>query len=577
MAAFRRRSHRSRLRSGSLRFALRAALAVAAGCPTAIPVAAQEPAPEPVFTRSDTLRGSNGPARAWWDVGFYDLEVRVDPETRSIEGSNAITFTVVADPPATRELQIDLQSPLRLDSVTLRGTRLSLRREGAAWFAALPTTPRVGDRHTVVAWYGGTPLEASNAPWDGGFVWARDGAGAPWIATANQGIGASVWWPTKDWQGEEPDSQSIAVTVPEPLVNVSNGRLRSVRRNPDGTTRYEWFVAAPINNYNVAVNAGSYAHWHEVYDGARGPLSLEFWPLAENLDAAFEQWSGETRTMLACFEEWFGPFPWYEDGFKLVETPYLGMEHQSAIAYGNGYVNGYRGTDLSGTGQGLAWDFILVHEAAHEWWGNHVTTADVADMWVHESFANYAENLYTECLTGSTAAGAEYVVGTRARIQNDRPIVGTYGVQHEGSGDMYYKGGNLLHTLRQWVDDDTRWKSILRGLQEALGGGVTTGAAVEDYIADRTGIDLDAFFDQYLRTTRVPVLEWRIRSAVLEYRWADVVDGFAMPVDVRLEGGYTLSLRPSREWTRVPVPAGVDSLAVDPDWYVSSRPLLPES
>jgi aminopeptidase N len=523
------------------------------------------------FTRADSLRGSNGPARDWWDVRYYDLEVRVDPERREIDGANAITFEVVGDLPAAREMQIDLQEPLQLDSVTLRGARLALRREGAAWFAALPSAPRRGDLLTVTAWYGGRPLEAANAPWDGGFVWAEDGSGEPWVATANQGVGASVWWPTKDWQGEEPDSQRIAITVPEPMVNVSNGRLRSVRRNPDGTARYEWFVASPINNYNVAVNAGSYAHWHEVYDGVRGPLSLEFWPLAENLDAALEQWPAETRTMLACFEEWFGPFPWYEDGFKMVETPYLGMEHQSAIAYGNGYQDGYRGTDLSGTGQGLAWDFIIVHEAAHEWWGNHVTTTDVADMWVHESFAAYAENLYTECLTGSTAAGAEYVVGTRARIQNDRPVVGTYGVQHEGSGDMYYKGGNMLHTLRQWLADDARWKSVLRGLQEEFGGGTTTGAAVEGFIADRTGLDLGAFFEQYLRTTRVPVLEWRIRADALEYRWADVVDGFAMPVPVQIDGGYTLMLRPSAEWGRTALPADVDSLTVVPDWYVVSR------
>ena len=536
--------------------------------------AAQAPSAQ-VFPRADTLRGTEGPARAWWDVTYYDLEVTIDPAARTIAGRNGITFEVVAALPASRELQIDLQSPLSLDSVTFRGQRLDLRHEGNAWFTRVPAGAEEGigsDREwTVTAWYHGSPVVAVNPPWDGGIIWAEDGAGRPWVATANQGLGASVWWPNKDFQGEEPDSQRIALRVPDPMVEVSNGRLRSVTPHPDGTTTYEWFVSSPINNYGIAVNAGSFDHWQEIYDGVEGPLTLDFWPLGENLAAARAQWPNETRSMLRCFEDWFGPYPWYDDGFKMIESPHLGMEHQSAIAYGNGYQNGYLGRDLSGTGQGLAWDFIVVHEAAHEWWGNNITTRDVADMWVHESFANYSENLYTECLTGSERAGAEYVIGTRAAIQNDMPIVGAYGVQNQGSGDMYYKGGNLLHLIRQLVGDDAAWKATLRGLNTDFSRSIVTGADVEAYIASRTGLDLATVFDQYLRTTQVPLLEWSLEGTRLSYRWARAVEGLVLPVDVQVGGNVTVRLTPTETWQSRPVPEGTTGLVVDPDWYVEQR------
>ncbi len=377
-----------------------------------------------------------------------------------------------------------------------------------------------------------------------------------------------MWWPNKDTQADEPDSQRIAITVPDPLVDVSNGRLRSVTPHGDGTSTWEWFVAAPINNYDVAVNAGHYAHFGDVYPGEMGPLTLDFWPLEQNLEAARRQFA-QVPTMLGCFEHWFGPYPWYEDGFKLVETPHLGMEHQSAIAYGNGYQNGYRGTDLSGTGLGLEWDFIIVHEAAHEWWGNSVTTADLADMWVHESFANYAESLHVECLR-DREAGARYVRGTRERIQNDRPIIPAYGVNAEGSGDMYYKGGNMLHTIRQVVDDDDRWRSILRGIQATFRHEIVTGDQVRGYISERAGMDLDPVFRQYLTTTDVPVLELRAGDP-LRYRWTDVVDGFAMPVDVRV-GGECVRIRPMTEWRTDGLEASdPDEVGVDRDYYVHVR------
>ncbi len=519
------------------------------------------------FTRADTLRGSNGPARAWWDAAFYDLHVSVSPSDSAIRGWNAITYRVLR--PA-REMQIDLMAPLVVDSIVQEGRGLAHRRDGNALFVALAAPQRTGDRKTITVHYHGKPRVALRAPWDGGFVWTTDSLQAPYVATAVQGFGASGWWPTKDLQADEPDSQRVAITVPDPLVNVSNGRLRRVTRNADRTTTFEWFVTSPINNYDVAVNAGRYAHFSEIHDGEEGPLTLDFWPLAYHVQAAKQQFR-QVPPMLQCFEHWFGPYPWYEDGYKLVETPHLGMEHQSAVAYGNHYRNGYLGRDLSGTGLGLQWDFIIVHESAHEWWGNNITSKDIADMWVHESFANYAENLYTECRFGK-AAGAAYVIGTRAKVQNDRPIVGRFGVNNEGSGDMYYKGGNMLHTIRQLVGDDEKWRRVLRGLNATFRHQTVTGAQVQEYVSRETGMDLGPVFAQYLTTTRIPVLEYRVEGTALSYRWTDVVPGFAMPVRVMLAPSDSVMLRPTTAWQTTQA-AVRDAAAVraDPDFYVITR------
>ncbi|MGH6690800.1 MAG: M1 family metallopeptidase, partial [Gammaproteobacteria bacterium] len=435
---------------------------VAIGLMLAAAASAQAPR---VYSRADTLRGSNGPARAWWDVEFYDLHVAVSPADSSIRGWNAITYRVAESRTARAEgrvMQIDLQVPMVVDSIIQDRKALTFRRDSNAFFVTLVAAQPAGSKKTITVYYHGKPRAARRAPWDGGFVWQRDSVGNRFIATANEGLGASVWWPNKDWNGDEPDSQRVAITVPDSMMNVSNGRLRSVRRGPGGTT-WEWFVSSPINNYNVSVNAGAYAHFTDYYAGEKGTLTMDYYPLAIHADTARKQFR-QALPMMACFEKWFGPFPWYEDGFKMVETPHLGMEHQSAIAYGNQYKNGYLGRDLSRTGHGLKWDFIIVHEAAHEWWGNNITMNDHADMWIHESFANYSEGIYTECLDGKQA-GAEYVIGTRQGISNDRPIVPVRGVNAQGSGDMYPKGGNMLHTIRTILDDDVNWRGILRGAQ----------------------------------------------------------------------------------------------------------------
>jgi len=470
-------------------------------------------------------------------------------------------------------MQVDLMMSLAVDSIRQDGRPLAHRRDGNALFVRLIAPQRVGEMKTVTVHYHGRPRAAQHAPWDGGVVWTTDSLGGAWVATAVQGYGASGWWPTKDIQADEPDSQRVAITVPDPLVDVSNGRLRKVTHNTDRTTTYEWFVTSPINNYDVAVNAGRYAHFSEMYDGERGPLTMDFWPLTYHVEPARQQFAQAT-TMLQCFEHWFGPYPWYDDGYKLVETPHLGMEHQSAVAYGNHYQNGYLGRDLSGTGWGLKWDFIIVHESAHEWWGNSITSKDLADMWVHESFANYAENLYTECRFGK-AAGAAYVIGTRSKVQNDRPIVAHFGVNAEGSGDMYYKGGNMLHTIRQLVGDDEQWQGILRGLNATFWHQTVTGAQIEDYISRESGIDLRLVFAQYLTTTRIPVFEYKLDGSAISYRWADVVPGFAMPVRVSLTGTDSVTLHPTTTWQRAAgaVRDAVE-VRVDANYYVIARPVL---
>ena len=544
----------------------------------AVPAGAQQTQ----FTSADTLRGSNGPGRDWWDVTFYDLNVSVTPEDSTLEGSVSITYRVVGP---SGEMQLDLQPPMNLDAVLFGGADRAVRKDGNAWFVDMPHQ-ETGEVHTVVARFSGTPRLAVNPPWDGGYQWVRDGSGQAWIATSNQGLGASIWWPNKDLQSEEPDSQRTAITIPDPMIAVSNGRLMGTTSNGDGTSTFTWFVSNPINNYSVEVNAGSYAHWNETYEGESGPLTLDFWPLAENLQAAKNQWS-QVRPMLSCFEHWFGPYPFYEDGYKLIEVPYLGMEHQSGVTYGNDYANGYRGRDLSGSGHGLKWDFIIIHESAHEWWGNNITASDIADNWVHESFANYSENIYTECQTGSKEAGEEYVIGTRKNIRNRQPIVGPYGVNQSGA-DIYDKGGNLLHTIRQLVDDDNSWRQILRGLNAEFRHKNIAGREVEDYITRESGLDLSLVWDQYLRTTMVPVLEWHLgvgeegsvneggdaERSVLSYRWRNVVHGFDMPIKINLKTGEEIWLQPSEQWQMLESESG-DAIRfeVDPGFYVRAQPV----
>jgi len=541
-------------------------------CLGVAPLTLTAQAAPPVFTHADTLRGSNTPQRAWWDAAFYDLHVKVNPTDSSIVGHNEITYRVLKPAPR-REMQIDLQMPLVVDSIVQDGLELSARRDGNAFFVTLISPQRTGMKKTISVYYHGKPTVAIRPPWDGGFVWALDSLSRNWVVTANEGLGASVWWPNKDIYSDEPDSQRVAITVPDSLFDVSNGRLRSTTPHTDGTTTYEWFVRNPINNYDVAINAGHYAHFGDSYEGEKGKLTLDFYPLDYHLDTAKKQFQ-QVKPMLQCFENWFGPFPWYEDGYKLVETPHLGMEHQSAVAYGNHYKNGYLGRDRSQTGHGLLWDFIIVHESAHEWFGNSITMKDAADMWIHESFATYAEGLYTECQQGKKA-GAEYTIGQRKLIRNDVPIIGVYGVNHEGSGDMYDKGANMLLTIRQLVDDDARWRGILRGLGKTFWHQTVTTKQIENYISRQSGMDLSKVFDEYLRTTKTPTLEYKLEGQKLSYRWTAVVPGFAMPVKVTTSTGSYSWIRPTEKWKTMAVKLNrPEDFRVDENFYVNAKDLL---
>jgi aminopeptidase N len=511
------------------------------------------------FTRQDTLRGSITPEREWWDLNYYHLNVKVEPDKKFISGHNVVRYKVLN---AAKVLQIDLQQPMQIASVTQDGQPLDIASEGNAHFITFKKEQVPGEFNTIEIHFSGHPREALRAPWDGGFSWKQDANGNPFVATSCQGLGASVWWPNKDHMYDEVDSMRISATVPKNLVDVSNGKLESVEENGNFKT-YNWFVANPINNYGVNVNIGNYVHFGEKYEGEKGTLDVDYYVLPENLEKAKEQFK-QTPMMLKAFEHWFGPYPFYEDGFKLVEVPYLGMEHQSSVTYGNQYTNGYLGRDLSGSGWGLKFDFIIIHEAGHEWFANNITYKDIADMWIHESFTAYSENLYLDYHYGPKAA-SEYVVGTRTNIQNDRPIIGPYNVNKSGSGDMYYKGANMLHTLRQLIEDDELWRQILRGLNSEFYHKTVTTQQIEDYISEKTKKDLSAFFNQYLRTTMIPKLEYKRQGNSMTYRYVDIVADFDMPIRVFVDGKEKW-LFPNAEWKTETLQGS--ELIFDPNFYI---------
>jgi aminopeptidase N len=507
------------------------------------PLALRAQAPS-TYTHDDTLRGSITAERAWWDLLYYDLQLSLNPAEKSISGSNTIKYKVLS---SNTLMQIDLQPPLRISRVEQEGQPLQWRQAGTnAWLLELQKPQQPGAIENLTIWYSGVPREARNAPWDGGFSWAQDKDGHPFVATSCQGLGASVWWPCKDHAYDEPDSQCIRIRVPDPLMDVSNGRLRRSINHGDGTHTWEWFVANPINNYGVNLNVAVYSHFSDTLHGEGGVLDLNYYVLPENLEKAKKQFQ-QVKSMLRAFEYWFGPYPFYNDGYKLVEVPYLGMEHQSSVTYGNKYMNGYLGTDLSGTGWGKKWDFIIIHESGHEWFANNITYRDLADMWIHESFTNYSEYLYTEYMFGKKA-GAEYARGCRQNIQNRRPVIPDYGVNAEGSGDMYAKGGNMLHTIRQIVNDDEKWRMVLRGLNREFYHKTVSGQDIETYLSEKTGINLSKVFDQYLRNTSIPVLEYSLEHNTLRYRWTNCVPGFNMPVKVALSPGKYSFIYPTTEW-----------------------------
>lgn len=485
------------------------------------------------FTRQDKLRGSITEERAWWDLKHYELTVEVQPDTRQIKGSNKIKFLALKP---GQKMQIDLQKPLAISKIVFDGKELKYQREGNVYWVEFPAEIEAGTTNSILIHYAGKPVESTNPPWSGGVSWQEDKNGDHFIATSCQGIGASIWWPCKDHGYDEPDDgMKINVIVPENLSAVANGRLEKTSHQPTAKTRtFHWVVTNPINNYCVNLNIGNYVRFSETMKGEGGELLLDYWVLKHHKQDAVRQFKEAPRTIRA-FEYWFGPYPFYEDSYKLVQVPYLGMEHQSSVTYGNGFKNGYRGTDLSGTGVGLKFDFIIVHESGHEWFGNNISMKDAADMWIHESFTNYSENLFVEYFFTQKEA-EDYVIGCRKRVRNDRPIIGVYNVNKSGSGDMYYKGGNMLHTIRHCLDNDIKWRRILRGLNEKFWHQTVTTEQVEKYISRESGIDLSKVFDQYLRTTKIPRLVYQVDGKQVKYYFENVVPDFALPIKVTVNG-----------------------------------------
>jgi aminopeptidase N len=517
------------------------------------------------FTRQDTLRGSITPEREWWDLTYYHLDIKVNPDDKFISGKNTIQYKVLKNQSV---MQVDLQAPLKITKVIQNNKPLEVKHDGNAHFVTLAETQNIGDINSIDVYYEGKPQEAKNAPWDGGFSWKKDENGNHFVATSCQGLGASVWWPNKDHMYDEVDSMLISVNIPKGLTNISNGRLRKLEEHTDNTVTSHWFVNNPINNYGVNVNIGDYVHFSEVFDGEKGDLDLDYYVLRDNLEKAKVHFE-DTPKMMKAFEHWIGPYPFYEDGFKLVEVPYLGMEHQSSITYGNKYMKGYLGRDVSGTGWGLKFDFIIIHEAGHEWFANNITYKDIADMWIHEGFTAYIESLYLE-YHYSKKAGDEYAVGKGKNIKNDRPVIGYYNVNKEGSGDMYNKGAYMLHTLRQLIEDDEKWRMILRGLNKNFYHQTVTTKQIEDYLSQESGIDLTDFFNQYLRDIRIPTLEYEITDNKLKYRYTEIIENFDMPILIEVDGTKKW-LFPKADWQTMKIES--NAIKIDENFLVYSTKL----
>jgi aminopeptidase N len=512
----------------------------------------------------------------------YDLNVSFNLKDSSIAGINIINFKPVKKEDLTHSpkiIQIDLQEPMIIDKIQFSSIPVDghggyqvikpqdIKKDGNSYFFPL-TNYNLSNGNFLSVSFHGKPRIAIRPPWDGGLIMQKDKNNNPFVSIACQGLGASVWYPCKDHQSDEPDSAEMHITIPDSLMCVGNGRYRGKINNGDGTATYDWAVVNPINNYNLIPYIGKYAHFSEVYDGEKGKLDMDYWVLEYNLDKAKTQFKDAPR-MMKAFEHWFGPYPFYEDGYKLVEAPHLGMEHQSATAYGNKYMNGYLGKDLSGTGWGLKWDFIIVHESGHEWFANNITSKDIADMWIHEGFTNYSETLFTDYWYGKQA-GNEYVIGTRKGIQNDIPIIGPYNVNQEGSGDMYPKSGNMLHSIRQVINDDSLFRQILKGLNKTFYHQTVTSKQVEDYINKQSKINFSKVFDQYLRTTQIPVLEYKLNGYKLSYRYTNCIKGFNLPLKIKFKTEQWI--KPTEKWKKLDMyPEGDNSFTVDPNFYIKTK------
>lgn len=492
-------------------------------------------------TKIDTLKGSNTEFRNFWDVKKYDIVLEPNFEAKSIKGSNKISLTIEKDV-RNPTFQIDLQKPMKADKISASFPIAEKKIDGDFIFLTTKKNFKKGEKYTIDIDYSGNPQIAKHAPWDGGWIFTKDKNGNPWMTAADEGIGASIWLPVKDIWSDEPDNGiTFKIITPKDLVGVGNGKLIK-KENLGDKKSWLWEVKNPINDYSIIPSIGKYVNFKDTFNGEKGKLDLDYWVLDYNLEKAKKQFE-QVKPMLSAFEYWFGPYPFYEDSYKIVESPHLGMEHQSNVAYGNNYGNGYLGRDLSGTGVGLKWDYIIIHESGHEWFANNITAKDQADMWIHESFTMYSEPLFVEKYMDKDSAD-KYIQGVRQMIANDKPIIGTYGIRNEGSGDMYPKGANLIHTIRQVINNDEKFRQILRGLNKDFYHQTVTTQQVEDYFIQKSGIDLKSIFDQYLRTVKIPTLEYKQNGNQLTYRWTNVVPDFKLPIRLADEQ----ELKPTEQW-----------------------------
>jgi aminopeptidase N len=498
------------------------------------------------FTKADTLRGSLNENRDWFDIQHYTINVTPNIQQKSISGRVIWQVKTIK---AANDIQVDLQQPLLIDSIKFCYLNnkpieplqnLKFSRSNNIAIVHFSGKPRLNQLFNLYSYYHGTPREAIRPPWDGGWIWKKDANGNPWVSVACQGLGASVWYPCKDIQSDEPDFGAILTinNLPSNLRAIANGKpLRFIENDQNAKElSFGWEVKNPINNYNIIPYIGDYVGWSETYKGLKGDLDVHYWVLRQDSVKARKQFT-QVPEMLKAFEYWFGPYPFYEDGYQLVQSPHLGMEHQSAVAYGNKFMNGYLGRDLSGSGWGLKWDYIIVHESGHEWFANNITTMDIADMWVHEGFTSYSEVLFTDYYYGKEA-GDDYANGLKAGIRNDKTIIGPYGVNEEGSSDMYPKGAVMLHSIRQSINNDSLFRNILIGLNKDFYHQTVTTNQIEQYISTKSGINFSKVFDQYLRTIQIPTLScsYDEKEKILTYQYKNCIPGFNQPLHFTSQG-----------------------------------------
>lgn len=521
----------------------------------AISAAAQTPAPQ-TPSRADILRGAYSPLRANNDLLSYDLDIRVDPDKKFIKGKNTIRFKMLKD---DNRIQLDLFANLDVDKIVLGSTELKYTRELGTVFVDFPATLKKNSVQSIDFYYSGYPKETGRF---GGLSFRKDPAGRTWINTACQGIGASIWWPNKDQQRDEVENMRLHVTIPSNLTDVSNGRLVGKTDLGDGYTRYDWEIHYPINNYGVSLNIGTYEHFSDKL----GDLTLDFYCLPENLEKAKRQFA-QAKPMIEIYQKYFGEYPFIKDGFKLIEVPYTGMEHQSAVTYGNRFANGYMERDWTGVGVSPKFDFIIIHESGHEWFGNSITGSDISDMWIQEGWTTYAECVYVEGMFGYEDA-LKYTNGYKSKVANKKPIITMREANQTPSQDQYFKGALFLNTLRSVINNDKQWWKLIYDYSTHFKYHNIMTEDVVNFFNQKTGKNLTPIFDQYLRQAALPVLELKFQEneGSVSYRWKADVKEFAMPVKVGSKTNWQV-IKPTTEWQTMKTSLKKENFEVATDLY----------